>query len=124
MDILRFPNRLRWWIVAWLFCGLGAALASPLVRPHSMELACSAASGTTLVVHAKTGNAVLDALDLNCLLCLPGSPPPPPPACHAPPTLAVAMPPPAQPPGAPTPTPTAAPPPARAPPLSPSVFPS
>jgi hypothetical protein len=123
MDILRFPNRLRWWIVAWLFCGLGAALASPLVRPHSMELACSAASGTTLVVHAKTGNAVLDALDLNCLLCLPGSAPPPP-ACHAPPALAVAMPPPAQPPGAPTPTPTAAPPPARAPPLSPSVFPS
>lgn len=123
MDILRSPNRLRWWIVAWLFCGLGAALASPLVRPHSMELVCSAASGATLVVHAKTGNAVLDTLGLHCLLCLPGSVPPPP-AHRAPPALAVAMAPPALPPGAPPPAPTAAPPPARAPPLSPSVFPS
>jgi hypothetical protein len=123
MDTLRSPNRLRWWIAAWLLLGLGAALASPLVRPRSMELVCSAASGATLVAHAKTGNAVLDTLGLDCPLCLPGSAPPPP-AHRAPPALPVAMAAPEVPPSPHTPAPTAAPPPARAPPLSLPFYPS
>ncbi|GAO24379.1 hypothetical protein ALISP_4199 [Alicycliphilus sp. B1] len=87
MDTLRSLNRLRWWIAAWFIFSLGATLASPLVQPRSMELVCSAGSGATLVVHAKTGNAVLDTLGMDCGLCLLGSAPPQPaaarPACPA-----------------------------------------
>ena len=115
MDTLRSLNRLRWWIAAWFIFSLGAPLASPLVQPRSMELVCSAGSGATLVVHAKTGNAVLDTLGMDCGLCLLGSAPPQP-AAHAQPALPIVHSQPAPPPEAPAIAPMAAPPPARGPP--------
>lgn len=117
MDKLRSLNLLRWWAVAWFVLGFGAALASPLIQPRTMELVCSSASGATLVVHHAGSNAVLDTLGMDCSLCLPSMEPPQPavltlpgwPITHSvplPPPRVVAV------------APTAAPPPARAPPFS------
>ena len=69
MDKLRSLNLLRWWAVAWFVLGFGAALASPLIQPRTMELVCSNASGATLVVHHAGSNAVLDTVGM---LVLPG----------------------------------------------------
>ena len=113
--MLRTSRLLRWWVVACFVASLGAALVSSLAQPRSMELVCSGVHGTTVVVHAGTGNPVLDQLGADCALCLLGSAPPPRPALAraglpaphllpAPPSLALA------------PSPTAAPPPARGPP--------
>lgn len=118
MDTLRTLNRLRWSVVAWFVLSLGVTLASPLVQPRSMELVCSGASGSTLVMHAKTGNAVLDALDKDCALCLLGSAPILP-APQIQPPLAADHAPPAPPPQVHAIVPMAAPPPARGPPHHP-----
>jgi hypothetical protein len=80
-----------------------------------MELVCSASNGATLVVHAKTGNAVLDARGMDCALCLLGSAPPQP-AAHTRPVLPVIHSLPVLPPEMQAIAPMAAPPPARGPP--------
>ncbi|WP_404300007.1 DUF2946 family protein [Alicycliphilus denitrificans] len=116
MDTLRSLNRLRWWVVAWLVFSMGATLASPLVQPRTMELICSSGSSMTLMVHAGGGNAVLDTLDRDCVLCLLGAAPPPPAARILPPLAVTDFTPP-PPPDVPTLPPMAAPPPARAPPV-------
>ena len=114
MDKFRSLTLLRWWAVAWFVLGFGAALASPLIQPRTMELVCSNASGATLVVHHAGSNAVLDTVGMDCSLCLPSMEPPQPavltvpgwPITHSvplPPPRVVAV------------APTAAPPPARAP---------
>lgn len=117
LDSLRSLSRLRWWIVVWCVLSLGAALASPIVQPHTVELICSGGSGATLVVHGENGPAPFDGPGADCAVCLLGAAPPLRPlqiaaplpataATPAPPPVALALP------------PTAAPPPARAPPFS------
>lgn len=119
MDTLRSLNRLRRWVVAWFMFSMGAAIASPLVQPHTMELVCSGVSGSALVLHTQTGNAVLDTLDKDCALCLLGSAPPLPTPCIQPPPLAAAHNTPLPPAQVHAMAPMAAPPPARGPPSHP-----
>lgn len=73
---------LRWWVVAWFVLALGASMASPLVRPGTLELVCAgAASGAgasvQLVEHTDGVAADAVALDPFCLLCLTGGAAPP-----------------------------------------------
>ena len=68
----RFLGRL---VISWLVLSLGVAVASPLLKPVSMDVVCSA-SGTAIVFHddALRSN---NPSGLHCPLCLPLSAPPP-----------------------------------------------
>ncbi|WP_306553480.1 DUF2946 family protein [Acidovorax sp.] len=69
---------LRLWVLAWFVMALGAAVASPLVVPRSMELICSG-SGTgsaKLVVKTAEGLVAADTTGLDCPVCLAADTPP------------------------------------------------
>jgi len=72
------PNlrHLRLWVLAWFVMALGAAVASPLVAPRSLELVCSGTGGTRLVMKAAEGLVAADATGLDCPLCLAADAPP------------------------------------------------
>lgn len=70
MNALRALSSLRWWVLAWFVLALGAAVASPIVQPQTMELVCSGAGTAHVVVHTDQGTVKLDAPGLDCSLCL------------------------------------------------------
>ncbi len=55
---------------------LGAAIASPIVKPQAMELICSGAGIVKAIVHTDEGVQEMGAGHLDCPLCvLSGAPP-------------------------------------------------
>lgn len=68
----RFLARL---VLAWMVLFVGIAVASPLVKPASMEVVCSA-SGSHIVVSADDGAQPDNGTGMHCPLCLPLSAPP------------------------------------------------
>ena len=102
MKNLATLTRLRCWVVAWFVLALGVSMASPLVRPGTLELVCVGApvgafmGASVQLVESTDGVAAdMDALDPHCLLCLvSGAPPPVPllfPAAFALPAHSIAM---------------------------------
>ena len=75
MQTLRNARLLGRLVILWLVLSLGAAVASPLLKPVSMHVVCSAA-GAAIVFHddALRSN---NPSGLHCPLCLPLSAPPP-----------------------------------------------
>jgi hypothetical protein len=76
MQTLRRAHLLARFVLVWFALALGAAIASPLVKPQAMELVCSTAGVVKLVHTGDDGNAPAGHL-LDCPLCLTGSAPPP-----------------------------------------------
>lgn len=70
---------LRWWLLAWFFAYVGAAAASPLLQPRSLEIVCSGTGATKILVHSHGGPAEAGAPGLDCPLCLPQAAPAAPP---------------------------------------------
>ena len=70
----------RWFtrlVLAWFVLTLGAAVASPMVRPQALELICSGAGAFKLVVKADEGALQVPGHTLDCPLCASvGAPPP------------------------------------------------
>ncbi len=77
MHALRRSRHIARLVLAWLVLAMGAAVASPLVRPASLALVCTAA-GASLV--STEGGEALPAPGhaLDCPLCLHLLAPPPP----------------------------------------------
>lgn len=71
------PQNIHRWMLVWLLMATFAAVASPLVRPRAMELACSGAGHAVLLKQTADGLAPADAPVLDCPLCLPADVPPP-----------------------------------------------
>lgn len=74
----------RWWVLAWFVLALGVSMASPLVRPSTLELVCGGAwpgtgMGASVQLVELTDDVPTDALALDpyCLLCLTGGATPP-----------------------------------------------
>ncbi len=74
---IRPITRLARWVLLWFALALGAAIASPIIKPQSIELLCSASGMTKLLVKSDTGDAVTSSHVLDCALCLNISAPPP-----------------------------------------------
>lgn len=77
MSILRTRTFLVRLMLAWFVCALGVAGASPMVKPKTMDIVCSATGGVHLVVVGDDGQA--DAAGhhtLDCSLCLNATTPP------------------------------------------------
>ena len=70
------PQNIHRWMLVWLLMAAFAAVASPLVRPRAMELACSGAGHAVLLKQTADGLAPADAPVLDCPLCLPADMPP------------------------------------------------
>jgi hypothetical protein len=77
MSALRRARLLASFVLAWFALSLGVAVASPLVQPKPMEIVCSAAGATMLVVLTDDGAQAPAAGHLDCPLCLPATAPPP-----------------------------------------------
>ncbi|WP_341685695.1 DUF2946 family protein [Limnohabitans sp.] len=76
MQTLRNARFLARLVLAWMVLFVGIAVASPLVKPVSLEVVCSAAAGTHIVVVADDGTPSDQTTGMHCPLCLPLSAPP------------------------------------------------
>ncbi len=65
------------WVMLWVMLAFGAAMASPLVKPQSMELLCSGSGIMKLLVTSEDGSQPTQAHGLDCALCTLASAPPP-----------------------------------------------
>ncbi|MPN00301.1 hypothetical protein SDC9_147495 [bioreactor metagenome] len=72
MHALRTSSVIARLVLAWFALTLGAAIASPMVSPHAMELVCTTGGHVKLVALNDDGQQVSDeAYSLDCSLCLP-----------------------------------------------------
>ena len=76
MPLLRHAHFLARWVLVCFVLSLGAAMASPLVKPQTMELVCSGAGVMKLLIKTDDGGSV-GHHTLHCPLCASlGAPPP------------------------------------------------
>ncbi|APW40931.1 hypothetical protein RD110_24305 [Rhodoferax koreense] len=61
----------------WFVLSLGAAIASPIVHPQSVELVCTSAGAVKAVVHTDDGVQEVGMGHMDCPLCVLGGPLPP-----------------------------------------------
>jgi hypothetical protein len=69
MQSLRRARLLARLVLVWFALAVGAAVASPLVRPQSVELICSGGGAMKLLVKGDDGNAAPASHTLDCPLC-------------------------------------------------------
>jgi hypothetical protein len=67
---------LRRFVLACFVLAIGSAIASPLVKPQSMELLCSASGAMKLLVKSSDDDSVESTHTMQCALCMPISTPP------------------------------------------------
>ncbi|MBK6651970.1 MAG: DUF2946 domain-containing protein [Betaproteobacteria bacterium] len=66
---LRHAHLLARFVLVWFALSIGAALASPLVNPQSMELICSGTGVMKVLVKTDDGVKEASAHTLDCPLC-------------------------------------------------------
>ena len=79
LQSLRNAHRLTRFLLVWFVLFVGAAVASPLVKPEAVQLVCSAVGGVKLVQVDAAGADVDRAAAhtaLDCPACLPLTAPP------------------------------------------------
>ena len=79
LQSLRNAHRLTRFVLVWFALFVGAAVASPLVKPEAVQLVCSAIGGVKLVQADAAGEEVSGAelhTALDCPACLPLIAPP------------------------------------------------
>jgi hypothetical protein len=77
MQTLRRAHLLARFVLAWFVLAIGVAIASPLVKPQSMELVCTSGSALKLIIKSDDGQQVHAGHTLDCPLCATvGAPPP------------------------------------------------
>ena len=78
MQTLRKAHHIARLVLAWFVLSLGVAVASPIVKPHGMELICSGYGATKLVQTGDDGKSTsAQLLGMDCPLCAGVSAPPP-----------------------------------------------
>lgn len=77
MHSLRSAKNLARLVLLWFVLSLGAAVASPLIKPQAMELVCSGSGATKLLVKTDDGSKDTSSFTLDCPLCVTSSAPPP-----------------------------------------------
>lgn len=74
MQSLRNAHFLARLVLAWFVCAIGVAVASPLVRPQSIELICATGGANKLIVKSTSGaepskSGEVRGHTLDCPLC-------------------------------------------------------
>jgi len=83
----RFITRL---VLVWFALFIGASVASPLVKPQSTQMVCSAMGGMKMVTGDDAGDSQTVATSMDCPLCAHVSAPPVPEAVGLAPVSALA----------------------------------
>ncbi len=77
MRTLRHFSFIAHTVLAWMVLALGVAVASPLVKPQSSLLICSASGNMKVVVTADDGSTTdLGTASMDCPLCVAAGAPP------------------------------------------------
>jgi hypothetical protein len=77
MHRLRTARFLARLVLAWFVLSIGAAVASPMVKPQAMELICTGSGAIKVLVKSDDGVKEMSSHTLDCPLCATaGSPPP------------------------------------------------
>jgi hypothetical protein len=64
-------------VLLWFALSIGVAIASPLIKPQAMELICTSAGATKLLIKTDDGVKEVSGHTLECPLCATLSAPPP-----------------------------------------------
>ena len=81
MFTLQTLRQARWLarlVLVWFALFIGAAIASPMVKPVSGQMVCSAMGGMKMVMDGEDGQAAQPSASMDCPLCAPAITPPPP----------------------------------------------
>ncbi len=91
MNAARPTRNLARLVLAWFVLALGIAVASPLIKPQSWHMVCSASGVVKLVSVDADGAAQAGSPTVECPLCwLAGAPPPAPQRLSSSPVIAQA----------------------------------
>jgi len=77
MSAFRPTRQLARLVLVWFMLALGVAVASPLVKPQSWQVVCSASGSVKLLKIGDDGAVHAGAHQLECPLCWVTSAPPP-----------------------------------------------
>lgn len=77
MPLFRQCRTVTRFVLVWFVLALGAAAASPLIRPQTLQLVCSSAGVSTFVGVDHDGKATLGHGLAQCPLCIVAGAPPP-----------------------------------------------
>jgi hypothetical protein len=77
MQALRHAQRLAKFVLVWFVLSLGAAIASPLIKPQAIELICSGSGAMKVLIKSDDGSVTTSSHTLDCPLCAQISAPPP-----------------------------------------------
>jgi hypothetical protein len=78
MQTLRNARWITHLVLVWFALFIGAAVASPLVKPVGGQMVCSAMGGMKMVMDSENGNAAQPSASMDCPLCAPVITPPAP----------------------------------------------
>ncbi|MDP3136287.1 MAG: DUF2946 domain-containing protein [Burkholderiaceae bacterium] len=76
MHRLRTARHLARLVLVWFALSIGAAIASPLIKPQAMELICTGAGEMRLLIKSADGGEQASMSLLDCPLCTSLAPPP------------------------------------------------
>jgi hypothetical protein len=77
MQYMRSAHNIARFVLVWFALSIGVAIASPLVKPQSMQLICSDSGAMKVLTSNDDGNTPTTGHTLDCLLCAGiGAPPP------------------------------------------------
>ncbi|MDP2370806.1 hypothetical protein [Rhodoferax sp.] len=77
MHFLRHAPRLARFVLVWFALSIGAAVASPVIKPQPMELICTGSGAMKVLVQTDEGLQELVTVSMDCPLCgTVGAPPP------------------------------------------------
>jgi hypothetical protein len=77
MSFLRSTHLIARFVLLWFALSIGAAIASPLIKPQAMELICTSNGATKLLLKTDEGVKEVSGHTLECPLCATLSAPPP-----------------------------------------------
>ena len=77
MQTLRNAHLIARFVLVWFALSVGVAIASPIVKPQSMEVICSGSGVMKLLIKSDEGSKVVSLHTLDCSLCATGYAPPP-----------------------------------------------
>ncbi len=77
MQTLRNTRTLARLVLVWFALTVGAAIASPLLKPQSFDLICTGAGVMKVIPKTDDGKAPAAGLMLDCPLCATTGTPPP-----------------------------------------------
>lgn len=77
MDRFRLAKVLARFVLVWFALSIGAAIASPIIKPQAMELICSGGGAIKLLGKTDDGGKAVSSHTLDCPLCTTTGTPPP-----------------------------------------------